>query len=995
VNAAGTQATLKFSYSGLTGPLTGHHIHIDPYLNHPAGEIVFDIDDATPKPDGTYVWNIVPVGTYTDTADILEAIREGKSYINLHTTMFPAGEINGHFTLAEGTQVFTPPPPAPAWADDHSVSNAASRFLIQATFGPSQVEIQNVINLGYEGWIDNQFALPATHHLPVILAKVSSHPTTPYPGNTVFNTWWQQSITAPDQLRQRVAFALSEIMVLSDQGVLSDNGRALSDYYDTLLDYSFDNARNLLEAVTLSPAMGLYLDMRANDKGNLSSGTHPNENYAREIMQLFSIGLYRMWPDGELILDSTDSVVPTYSQNEIMGMAAVFTGWNYWQPLQGNGRLPSNFSPASNYTNQMVLVPTHHDLGIKRLLDNVMLPAAQGSYADSSNTNYDKYGLQDLEAAHDSIFNNRNVGPFICRQLIQRLVTSNPTRDYLYRVVQKFNDNGSGVRGDMKAVIKAILLDYEARGPVATTDPTFGKQREPLLRVTALARAFPAPPEIGGVYSNGISQTVRITTPAPHRLNSSDTVMLTFTDGSGSAPPDSTSFGVTVTTPTNLTISAPGMLAGTFSQVPNITVSNMITHANVTTNAIVVTASGHGLTFGNPVFLQFNGSGTYVQRVNSTFSNMVDQAVETTNTITVTSANHGLGYGNGSTVYLEFISGGAVSGYYDIVTVSNANSFTVVTPQAVALSGSVVYNPPAVPSAAYQIVSTSNANSFVVLTADPTSRTGNVLIPRFTGGGFVVSARTNLTVSTSVPHGLHLGDNVFVNFTQAGSPGDNTFQISAIPDATHFTCYTATNANQTQNGITVYPLAPPPLLRSGTVLIDWNTWVINATDSGSTRSLAQTPLNSPTVFNFFFPDYHFPGILGSAGLTTPEFQLTSDTTAVWQMNYLQGGIIATNSGNTYNTTNGLTSFDNGNGSIVLDLKPWATPALTSNGNIGSLIDQFNTLLCGGQLSPSVRSQIISYVATLPYSTPTSQEMMYRVRSVLHLIASSPDYTIQR
>src|SRR5206468_2128596 len=148
--------------------------------------------------------------------------------------------------------------------------------------------------------------------------------------------------------------------------------------------------------------------------------------------------------------------------------------------------------------------------------------------------------------------------------------TSNPSRDYLYRVVQKFNDNGAGLRGDMKAVIKAILLDYEARGPAASNDPTFGKQREPLLRITALARAFPAPPELGGVYTNGLSQTVTITTPTPHRLNNSDTVRLTFTDGSGSAPPPAQSFSVSATTPTNVTISAPGMLAGTFSQVPNI-----------------------------------------------------------------------------------------------------------------------------------------------------------------------------------------------------------------------------------------------------------------------------------------------------------------------------------------------------------------------------------------------------------------------------------------
>src|SRR5204862_892744 len=143
----------------------------------------------------------------------------------------------------------------------------------------------------------------------------------------------------------------------------------------------------------------------------------------------------------------------------------------------------------------------------KRLVDNIVLPPATGNQADPSKPEFDTYGLHDFEAALDAICNNQNVGPFICRQLLQRLVTSNPSREYLYRVVQKFNDNGAGIRGDMQAVIKAILLDYEARGPAATIDPTFGKEREPLLRVTAVARAFPAPGDLGGVYTNGITQT--------------------------------------------------------------------------------------------------------------------------------------------------------------------------------------------------------------------------------------------------------------------------------------------------------------------------------------------------------------------------------------------------------------------------------------------------------------------------------------------------------
>ena len=208
-------------------------------------------------------------------------------------------------------------------------------------------------------------------------------------------------------------------------------------------------------------------------------------------MQLFSIGLNRMWPDGTLVMDSQGNLVPTYDQNVIMGFAGVFTGWNYYQPNQSNGRLPTSFNPRSDYIDPMVLVPTHHELGTKLLLNNVMLPQAWGSQADPNSANFDAYGLQDLESALDSIFNDQNVGPFICRQLIQRLVTSNPSRDYLYRVVQAFNDNGSGVRGDMKAVISAMLVDYEARSSAMTVQSTFGKQREPSQRSPWLSSMKP------------------------------------------------------------------------------------------------------------------------------------------------------------------------------------------------------------------------------------------------------------------------------------------------------------------------------------------------------------------------------------------------------------------------------------------------------------------------------------------------------------------------
>ncbi|HVM46787.1 MAG TPA: DUF1800 family protein, partial [Candidatus Acidoferrum sp.] len=906
LSADNSKATLNFSFSGVSSTVTGEHIDNDPYLSSPS-LILFDISATAPQPDGSYLWNISSVGGLAP-SDVLAILNQGLAYITILSDNYPNGELIGHFEPVQGSTSFTPPSPPPAWADDHTNPSAASRFLIQATFGPSPSDVASVQSIGYTNWLLNQFSLPATHHLPLILSNQSPDPTLPYPGNTVFNDWWQISCTAPDQLRQRIAFALSEIMVVSDVGVLQDNGRALTSYYDTLLDNAFGNFRTLLEAVTLAPAMGLYLDMQGNAKGSLITGAHADENFAREVQQLFSVGLNHLWPDGSLVMDSTGNLVPTYDQNVIMGFAAVFTGWNYYQPNQANGRLPTKFNPSPNYTNPMVLVPTYHDLNTKLLLDNVVLPQAWGSQADPSSTNFDAYCSQDLELALNSIFNHQNVGPFICRQLIQRLVTSNPSPGYLYRVVQAFNNNGAGVRGDLQAVIKAILLDYEARSPAAPTLTSYGKQREPLLRVTAAARAFPAPAPLAGTYSETSNQVITVTTPAPHRLaTSGDTVFLSFTDTSGKAAPQAKGYGVTTTSPTTFTCTAPNLLNGTYTEVPNATISNALTASFVTTNVIFVTISGHGAIVGQPV-------------------------------------------------YLQFVTGAAAS---DV----------------------------------YQVVSSTNANTFAVLTADTAARSGACVMPKLTGGGFVVSSKTNLTYSTSMPHGLNPGDTVYINFSAAGSPADGQYQVLSVPDATHFTTVVPSVSNQTQRNAIVFPLVAPPLPRSGNVTVQWGTWVLNATDTGSTYSLQQTPLNSPTVFNFFFPSYKFPGPLAAAGLTTPEFQLTSDTTASWQMNFLEGGVL----GNS-NNTNGLSSFSAGGGAIVIDLGPWMTPANTSNAGISALVDSLNSLLCGGQLSGSAKAQIVSYVANttnFPYTTPTQTQMRDRVRAVVHLIINSPNYTIQK
>jgi hypothetical protein len=223
--------------------------------------------------------------------------------------------------------------------------------------------------------------------------------------------------------------------------------------------------------------------------------------------------------------------------------------------------------------------------------------------------------------------------------------------------------------------------------------------------------------------------------------------------------------------------------------------------------------------------------------------------------------------------------------------------------------------------------------------------------------------------------------------------------VSNVASITNFTVVAATSNNTTLDSQAIYPLVPPPVNRNGTVAVQFNTWNMGLTDpsggSGNAPSLLQTPLNAPTVFNFFFPDFKFPGTLTSAGLTTPEFQLTSDTTVALQMNFMEGGILITNA-----NINGLSSFAGGTGSIVLNLSPWMTTNYTANAGLPGLIDSLSTLLTAGQLSGAAKTNILNYVSNtnnFPYTTnaPTSTQMAGRVRAVVHLITASPDFTIQK
>ncbi len=348
----------------------------------------------------------------------------------------------------------------------------AFQFLNQASFGATEAEAQRVIDMGFAAWINEQLQRPPSLQLPYL----KSLPRPPFLfelQDDRVDIWFRNVVNGDDQLRQRVAFALSEIMVVSQVGALIDHTYALADYYDVLARNAFGNYRDLIEDVTLHPAMGVYLSMLGNEKPNPALNIRPDENYARELMQLFSIGLVELNNDGSVRLDGFGQAIPTYDQPVIEGFAHVYTGWTY----AGAPHFHLAFPNDNNQTLPMQLYPAFHDAGAKLLLDGETLQAGQG-------------GTQDLADALDNIFAHPNVGPFIAIRLIQRLVTSNPSPGYIQRVASAFNNNGSGVRGDLAAVVRAILLDPEAR-PESPMDLD-GKIKEPLLRLTQLWRSYGA-----------------------------------------------------------------------------------------------------------------------------------------------------------------------------------------------------------------------------------------------------------------------------------------------------------------------------------------------------------------------------------------------------------------------------------------------------------------------------------------------------------------------
>ncbi len=380
-------------------------------------------------------------------------------------------------------------------------ATAAARLLDQTTFGPTAAGIAQAQQQTITAYLNNQFAQPTT-----LLATI---PTTPLPAvclasNTAYpcaeSEWWSTAINGSDQLRQRVAFALSEMFVVSTQSIL---GQSIPQFHNALANDAFGNFRTIMQDVTLSPAMGGYLNML--NSAAPAAGQIANENYARENMQLFSIGLYQLNQDGTLQLDGNGNPIPSYTQAQVQAFARAYTGWTY---ANATGGSPAKFpNGTANFNYPMAPVESAHDTKAKILLNGTTLPA--GGTAE-----------QDLKGALDNIFNDSNVGPFVCQQLIQHLVTSTPSAGYVSRVAAVFANDGTGVRGNMQAVISAIITDQEARAGDTNSSYDGGHLREPILFLTAMVRGLGfTNTDVNGSYES-LSNFSTNLNERPYRANS-------------------------------------------------------------------------------------------------------------------------------------------------------------------------------------------------------------------------------------------------------------------------------------------------------------------------------------------------------------------------------------------------------------------------------------------------------------------------------------------
>jgi uncharacterized protein (DUF1800 family) len=483
LSASGTLAAVNVSFSNLSSAQN------TAYLTIGANE-----EFVLPLPTGQIIgnqWLFTPVANYSS-AQLLDALKSGNISVRIDTAKYPTGEVKGTFIQAAGARAFTAPAAPPAFTLTNVTANDAARLLTQATFGPTKAEIDALTGGSITAWLDAQFARPFTSHRTATLDDRNTFGGSSsitnwqaiHPPNRQ-NAWWKTVLTAPDQLRQRVAFALSQILVISDVSLGGDNQtEPLAHYYDVLGAGAFGNYRTLLENVSLHPMMGNYLSSLRNNKADPVTGQTPDENYAREVMQLFSIGLTMLQPDGTLQLGTDGLPIATYNQTTITEMAKVFTGWSY----SGTTSFRSGGGSVASLTNPMILFAANHDDTIKNISPVLAtpIPASQG-------------GATDLRLALDALFTHPNTAPFISKQLIQRLVTSNPSPAYVYRVAKVWDEQKSSPT-QLASVVRAILTDHEARNAGVAATQSFGKLKEPILRLSGLLRSFGAS-SISGRYA--------------------------------------------------------------------------------------------------------------------------------------------------------------------------------------------------------------------------------------------------------------------------------------------------------------------------------------------------------------------------------------------------------------------------------------------------------------------------------------------------------------
>ena len=436
--AAGPAQTVLYTVSGSATPGTDYRTLMGT-VTIPAGAtsatiVVAPSDDALAEPTETISVALLPDPRYAIAAPASATV----SLQDNDTVVFPDGEVD------------------------------LSRFLTQATFGPTPASLQEVRTLGYDAWITAQ----AQKQVSSFLGFIDQVPADDLSEDDLQEAWFTYATNAPDQLRLRVSQALIEILVLSSANGVEGIAEAQGAYMDILQRHAFGNYRALLEEVTLNPGMGQYLSHLKNDKPG--PGHNPDENYGREVLQLFSIGLNKLNQDGTLQRDGQGNPIPTYGQDTVKDFAHVFTGWTFAHDGSANF-----YYADENWRDPMRGIPSHHSTKSKTLLNGTVLPANQTMQ-------------EDLRLALDNIFQHPNVGPFISRQLIQRLVTSNPSPAYIARVAGAFNNNGQGVRGDLLATVRAILLDPEARTLSTARGPNFGHLKEPMIRFVQVLRAFQA-----------------------------------------------------------------------------------------------------------------------------------------------------------------------------------------------------------------------------------------------------------------------------------------------------------------------------------------------------------------------------------------------------------------------------------------------------------------------------------------------------------------------